>query len=43
VTALGIPLVFTGVLLLPRIGPWGIVAGVLLTFFGTFNWAFEKP
>jgi cytochrome c oxidase subunit 1 len=43
VTALGIPLVFTGVLLLPRIGPWGIVAGVLLTFIGTFNWAFEKP
>jgi len=43
VTALGIPLVFTGVLLLPRIGPWGIVAGVLLTFIGTFNWAFERP
>jgi cytochrome c oxidase subunit 1 len=43
VTALGIPTVFTGVLLLPQIGPWGIVAGVLLTFFGTFNWAFEKP
>ena len=43
VTALGVPLVFTGVLLLPQIGPWGIVAGVLLTFFGTFNWAFEKP
>ena len=43
VTALGIPLVFAGVMMLPQIGPWGIVAGVLLTFFGTFNWAFEKP
>jgi cytochrome c oxidase subunit 1 len=41
VTALALPTIFTGVLLLPQIGPWGIVAGVLLLFFGTFKWAFE--
>ncbi len=43
VTALGLPMIFTGVMLLPRVGPWIIVAGVVLLFFGTFRWAFEKP
>src|SRR5688500_14276582 len=43
VTALALPTIFAGVLVLPKVGPWIIVAGVLLLFFGTFRWAFEKP
>ena len=43
VTALALPTIFTGVLVLPKVGPWIIVAGVALLFFGTFRWAFEKP
>jgi hypothetical protein len=43
VTALGLPTVFAGVMVLPKVGPWIIIAGVLLVFFGTFRWAFERP
>ena len=43
VTALALPTIFTGVLVLPKVGPWIIVAGVVLLFFGTFRWAFERP
>jgi len=28
-------------MLLGHIGPWGIVAGVALLFFGVYRWAFE--
>jgi hypothetical protein len=24
-----------------HVGPWGIIAGVLILLFGVFNWAFE--
>ncbi len=43
VTALALPTIFTGVLVLPKVGPWIIVAGVVLLFFGVFRWAFERP
>jgi hypothetical protein len=33
---------FVGLLLSHRLGPWGIVAGVAVLFFGFFNWVFEK-
>jgi cytochrome c oxidase subunit 1 len=41
VTALGVTAVFVGVMLLGKIGPWGIIAGVGLLFFGVYRWAFE--
>ncbi|MGH7514459.1 MAG: cytochrome c oxidase subunit I [Gemmatimonadales bacterium] len=42
VTAIGVPAIFVGVMLSPKLGPWGIAAGLALLFFGTFNWVFEK-
>ena len=41
VTGLGVAAVFTGVILLPHTGAWGIIAGAALLFFGVFRWAFE--
>jgi len=41
VAALGVAAVFVGVMLLGHVGPWGIVAGVALLFFGVYRWAFE--
>jgi cytochrome c oxidase subunit 1 len=41
VAALGILGMMTGVILLPHIGPWGIIAGGAILFFGVFRWAFE--
>jgi cytochrome c oxidase subunit 1 len=41
VAALGVAAVFVGVMLLEKIGPVGIVAGVALLFFGVYRWAFE--
>jgi cytochrome c oxidase subunit I len=41
VAALGILGMMTGVILLPHIGPWGIMAGGAILFFGVFKWAFE--
>jgi cytochrome c oxidase subunit 1 len=41
VTALSLPLLFTGLMLSSKIGPWGIIVGVALLFFGIFNWLFE--
>jgi hypothetical protein len=28
-------------MLVPHIGPWGLIAGGAILFFGVFNWAFE--
>jgi cytochrome c oxidase subunit 1 len=41
VAALGVPGLMIGVILEPHIGPWGIIAGAAVLFFGVFNWAFE--
>jgi cytochrome c oxidase subunit 1 len=41
VAALGVAGVMAGVMVLPHIGPWGIIAGMAILFFGVFNWAFE--
>jgi cytochrome c oxidase subunit I len=41
VAALGILAMMTGVILLPHIGPWGILAGGAILFFGVYRWAFE--
>jgi cytochrome c oxidase subunit 1 len=41
VAALGIVMLMTGVILLPHIGPWGILAGGAIMLFGVFRWAFE--
>jgi cytochrome c oxidase subunit 1 len=41
VAALGILAMMTGVILLPHIGPWGIIAGGAILLFGVFRWAFE--
>jgi cytochrome c oxidase subunit 1 len=42
VTAVGVLGVFVGFILSPKLGPWGIIAGVAVLFFGLFNWVFEK-
>jgi cytochrome c oxidase subunit I len=42
VTAIGVPGIFVGLMLSPKVGPWGIAAGLAILFFGVFNWVFEK-
>jgi cytochrome c oxidase subunit 1 len=42
VTAVGVLGAFVGIMLSHRLGPWGIVAGMAVLFFGFFNWVFEK-
>jgi cytochrome c oxidase subunit I len=42
VTAFGVPGIFVGLLASPMLGPWGIVAGLGVLFFGFFHWVFEK-
>ncbi|HEY9506193.1 MAG TPA: hypothetical protein VIQ27_09495, partial [Gemmatimonadales bacterium] len=42
VTAFGVTAVFVGIMMTPKWGAWGIVAGVALLFFGLYNWLFEK-
>jgi cytochrome c oxidase subunit 1 len=42
VTAIGVLGIFVGVMLLPEVGLWGIAAGLVILFFGVFNWVFEK-
>jgi len=41
VAALGVLGLMVGVMLVPHIGPWGLIAGGAILFFGVFNWAFE--
>jgi cytochrome c oxidase subunit 1 len=41
VAALGLVSIMIGVILVPHIGPWGIITGGAILFFGVFNWAFE--
>ncbi len=41
VAAIGVTGVMVGVMAVPKLGPWGIVAGALILFIGVFNWAFE--
>ena len=40
-TAIGVIAVFVGLMLSPKIGPYGIIAGMSLLMFSIFNWAFE--
>jgi cytochrome c oxidase subunit 1 len=42
VTAVGVTAVFIGIMMSPKWGAWGIVAGVALLFFGLYSWLFEK-
>jgi cytochrome c oxidase subunit 1 len=42
VTAVGVTAVFLGIMMSPKWGAWGIVAGVALLFFGLYSWLFEK-
>jgi cytochrome c oxidase subunit 1 len=41
VAALGVTLVFMSLMLLPKLGPLGVVAAVAVLFLGVFKWAFE--
>jgi cytochrome c oxidase subunit 1 len=41
VAALGLAGLMVGVLLIQHLGPWGIIAGAVILFFGVYNWAFE--
>ena len=42
VAAIGVPGIFVGVMLSPKLGPWGMAVGLAILFFGAFNWMFEK-
>jgi hypothetical protein len=39
--ACGVAALLIGVMLVPKLGPWGIIAGGLLLLFSIYNWAFE--
>jgi cytochrome c oxidase subunit 1 len=39
--ATGVAGTLIGLMLVHKLGPWGIVAGALLLFFSVFNWVFE--
>jgi cytochrome c oxidase subunit 1 len=39
--ACGVASLLIGVMLVPKLGPWGIIAGGLLLLFSIYNWAFE--
>ena len=41
VAALGVTLVFMSLMLLPKLGPLGVVGAVAVLFLGVFKWAFE--
>jgi cytochrome c oxidase subunit 1 len=41
VAAVGVMLIFVGFMLLPKVGPWGLVIGISTLFFGIYNWVFE--
>ena len=41
VTAFGVNLLFVGLLLSPKVGPWGVIVAVAWLFFGLFKWWFE--
>jgi cytochrome c oxidase subunit I len=41
VAAIGVAGIMVGVMVEPQLGPWGMIAGGLILFFGVFNWAFE--
>ncbi len=41
VAAMGLAGLMVGLMLLPKIGPWGMIAGVAVLLFGVYNWAFE--
>ena len=41
ITALAVTSLFAAILVLPQVGPWGIVAATALLFFSVFKWAFE--
>jgi cytochrome c oxidase subunit I len=39
--ALGLLLFFVGCLLIPKLGPWGLIIGMSVLFFSVYHWAFE--
>jgi cytochrome c oxidase subunit 1 len=42
VTAFGVLLLNLGIMFSPKTGPWGIVVGLGVLFFGLYQWLFEK-
>ena len=41
VAAIGVAAVFISLMMLPKLGPAGVVAAVLILFLGVYKWAFE--
>jgi cytochrome c oxidase subunit 1 len=41
VAAIGLTGLMVGLMLMAHLGPWGIIAGAAVLFFGVYNWAFE--
>jgi heme/copper-type cytochrome/quinol oxidase subunit 1 len=41
VAAVGVTGLMVGLMLSHHLGPWGIIAGAAILFFGVFNWVFE--
>jgi cytochrome c oxidase subunit 1 len=42
VSAVGVTAIFVSIMLSHTLGPWGVIVAIALTFFGIYNWLFEK-
>jgi uncharacterized membrane protein len=42
VSAVGVTAIFVSIMLSHTLGPWGVIVAISLTFFGIYNWLFEK-
>ncbi len=42
VSAVGVAAIFVTLMLSHVLGPWGLIVAISLTFFGIYNWLFEK-
>jgi cytochrome c oxidase subunit I len=42
VSAVGVTAIFVSIMLSHTLGPWGMIVAISLTFFGIYNWLFEK-
>jgi cytochrome c oxidase subunit 1 len=42
VSAVGVTAIFVTLMLSHVLGPWGLIVAISLTFFGIYNWLFEK-
>jgi Flp pilus assembly protein TadB len=42
VSAVGVAAIFVAIMVIHKVGAWGVILAVALLFFGVYNWLFEK-